>query len=101
MHHQGKKPSRQVITSNPGKSTETGQGTSASGVKPLNGGEARLELNIRSLVNKLKGVRGPASSEIKDQTKPSLLTTTLFPHQRSGLNWLLWREIQTPSGNFS
>jgi hypothetical protein len=78
--HLAKKPSRQIITSNPGKSTETGPGTSASGVKPLNGGDARLELNIRSLVNKLKGVRGRASSEIKDQTKPSLLTTALFPH---------------------
>jgi hypothetical protein len=102
LHHQGEKPSRQVITSNPGKSTETGPATSASGVKPLNGGEARHKLYIRSLVNKLKGVRaGRASSDIKDLTKPSLLTTTLFLHQRSGLNWLLWRETQTPSGNFN
>jgi hypothetical protein len=30
LHHQGEKPSRQVITSNPGKSTETGPAPSAS-----------------------------------------------------------------------
>ena len=38
--------------------------------------------------------------EDKEEEQPSSLAPgiTLFPHQRQGLAWLLWRETQEPSG---